>query len=342
MNQVLTARLEGSLRTGLRRAKTYLKSKRVVRNLLSDIDNQDEFGHLYEHERMLADARRVDTYREGIARNIRPGDVVLDLGTGTGILAFLAARHGAARVYAIDHSPFIGVAERVARHNRIDNVVFVRMNSRAYTPPEPVDVVLHEQIGDELFDENMVENLLDLRRRGVLRPGGRILPARFELFIEPVTVKPAYRVPYVWERQIHGIDFSFLRSSGELARYMLPEHHLPYLRSGGLEHFLAEPEPLLSVDLDRIGSGDEIQRQFEMARVVQRPGVLDGFCMYFRAHFDDTVCFDTSPALPPTSWGNRLFRVEQRRCAAGEVLRYSVAIKDLVYAHTWEVRLEAR
>lgn len=324
--------------TTLRRAKSVLKSNRFVRNLLSDIDNQEEFGHLYEHERMLADSRRVDTYARGIARHIRPGDVVLDLGTGTGLLSFIAARQGAARVYAIDHSPFVGIARQVARHNGIDNVIFVRANSRGYTPPEPIDVILHEQIGDELFDENMVENLLDLKRR-TLRKDGRILPARFELYIEPMALKPVYRVPYLWENRVQGIDFGVLKTIPDLRAYKRPDHDLPYLRSGAFDYFLCEPEPVLSVDLNAIDSPDQIQRRFEVSRVVRRAGVMDGLCMYFRALFDEETSFGTSPALPPTSWGNRLFRTEQRACRAGDVLRYSIAMDDLIHAQTWSVRL---
>ena len=58
--------------------------------------NGRQFANLHEQERMLADRPRMNFYHAAIARHIQPGDRVIDLGTGTGILAAFAARRGAA------------------------------------------------------------------------------------------------------------------------------------------------------------------------------------------------------------------------------------------------------
>ncbi len=93
--------------------------------------------------------------------------------TGSGVLACLAARR-ARKVYAIEHSTLIDRATLLAQSNGITNVEFLRVHSRDFAPPEKVDVLLHEQIGMNLVDEDMIANLGDLRRR-VLTPGGLIL-----------------------------------------------------------------------------------------------------------------------------------------------------------------------
>jgi ribosomal protein L11 methyltransferase len=55
-----------------------------------------------------------------LERHLRPGDAVLDLGTGTGVLAIAAAKLGAGSVLAVDTDP---EAVRVARENSAANGV---------------------------------------------------------------------------------------------------------------------------------------------------------------------------------------------------------------------------
>ena len=186
-----------NLRSALGFGASKLASSDRLMSVVYDLMNETNFAGLSEHEEMLSDSVRVDAYHQGIHRNVNEGDVVLDLGTGTGLLAFMAAKAGASKVYAVEHSDFIDVAREIAKDNDIANIEFVQANSREFTPPEKVDVVLHEQMGDELFNENMLENLLDLRNR-VLAPGGRILPARFQLFVEPVSFHESMRVRRFW------------------------------------------------------------------------------------------------------------------------------------------------
>ena len=59
----------------------------------------------------------------------------------------------------------------LAAENGIENVDFEDVHSTKLYLEEPVDVILHEQIGDFLFDEAMVPNVCDLRDR-LLKPGG--------------------------------------------------------------------------------------------------------------------------------------------------------------------------
>jgi len=92
-------------------------------------------------------------------RIVRAGDVVIDLGTGSGILALAARLLGAKRVMAIDNDPTaIGVAKENARLNKIDKVTFRAGDARRWKFPHKVDIVVAN-----LFSELLVEILPRLK-----------------------------------------------------------------------------------------------------------------------------------------------------------------------------------
>jgi SAM-dependent methyltransferase len=131
-----------------------------------------------EHARMFHDDRRTGDYLRALAEAVRPGDVVLDIGTGSGVVAIAAARAGARRVYAVEASDIAEVADRVFAINGVqDKVTLIPGWSRHIDLPEPADLLVSELIGNEPFEEEILETTLDARRR-LLKPGARRLLGR--------------------------------------------------------------------------------------------------------------------------------------------------------------------
>jgi protein arginine N-methyltransferase 1 len=315
-----------------------VKSSKACQTLLLAVKNDEEFSDLHEHEKMIADSVRVTSYHNAIKRHIKPGDVVLDLGTGTGILSFFAAQQKPRKIYAIDHSDFIEVAQRIAAYNNIDNIQFVRINSRDFVPEEKIDVILHEQIGDDLFNENMVENLLDLKRR-VLKETGHIVPGRFELFLEPVSIKKDFKVPFLWENRVDGVDFGFLRQESEFARFKRAGYDLKWLEPGTLNYFLCKPKAILAFDLNEVKAQSDIPQSIEASKTVVHSGEMDGLCFYFRVIFDEDMKFDTSPLNTKTHWGNHLFRIESSHFEIGSQISFKLTMEDILDIRTWSVSI---
>lgn len=63
------------------------------------------------HVAMLSDRNRTESFIAAINRVVKKGDVVIDIGTGTGVLAIAAARAGASKVYAIEARSIADVAK---------------------------------------------------------------------------------------------------------------------------------------------------------------------------------------------------------------------------------------
>ena len=334
LSQVATRSIRSALGSGAAK----VASNDWLMGVVYDLMNETNFAGLSEHEEMLSDSARVDAYHRGIHRNVEPGDVVLDLGTGTGLLAFMASKAGAKKIYAVEHSDFIEVAKEIAQHNGFTNIEFIQANSREFTPPEPIDVVLHEQMGDELFNENMLENLLDLRSR-VLRPGGRMLPARFRLFIEPVSFHEAMRVRRFWNIELpDGIDLRAMERSMVAARFDIGRTEQIWARPGSVASTLGPAAPILEFDLHSLESAEALPLNHVVERTASTDTLVDGACVWFEALFDDQAVLTTTPLAPVTSWGNRMFRLDQN-VAQGEKLRLHVHLDKLVDPSTWTVEV---
>jgi protein arginine N-methyltransferase 1 len=320
--------------------KRILAANPRMRVLLYNLHNRQEFTDLYEHEKMLADTVRIDTYKKGIERHVHPGDTVLDLGTGTGILSFFAAQQKAKKIYAVDHSAFIAIAAKVAKKNNFGNIEFVKCHSRNFKSAMKIDVLIHEQIGDYLFNENMIQNILDLRDR-VLKPGGRIIPGKFELFLEPTCLKRPFNVPFIWENTLHGIDFTFLATYyEELEQYKPSDYRQEWIKADAIDHFLCQASPVLEFDLNELVSEKDIPRTIDVSRQLVRPGSFDGICMFFKVIFDEETQFETSPLTTHTHWGNCFFRIESRQCQGDETVKYTLNMPDLLDIKKWSVSIK--
>ena len=100
------------------------------------------------------------TQQIGSLRSPEPERTLLDLGTGTGILALAAKRLGAARVIAIDHDPVaIATARENARRNKLNNIDFRVADVRRWPFPPRIEIITAN-----LFSELLIEILPKLKR----------------------------------------------------------------------------------------------------------------------------------------------------------------------------------
>ena len=127
---------------------------------------------------MLADEVRTSSFMQAILATVNAGDVVVDIGSGTGVLSLFAVRAGASRVYAIEREPVIDIAREIATHNEmLDSIVFIEGSSRDVEIPERADVLITETIGNIGFDEGIISWVADAKKR-FLKPDAAILPRR--------------------------------------------------------------------------------------------------------------------------------------------------------------------
>ena len=110
-----------------------------------------QFIPLHYHFQMLADTSRMTAFREAIEKVVTPQLKVADLGSGTGVLSFHAAKRGA-KVWAVEYNPaLVSVSRKFITENGVsDRVQIVQAEASAWLPPEPVDVVICEMLHSAL------------------------------------------------------------------------------------------------------------------------------------------------------------------------------------------------
>ena len=197
-----------------------------------------------------------------------------------------------------------------------------------------MDVILHEQIGDYLFDEAMVPNVCDLRDR-LLKPGGLILPSQFELYCEPMTLHDDKRIPYIWElTDVHGFDFSSMdqHCPDNVEYYRLVSCELDFVK-----HFSGTPSPIVEVDLHTI-TESTLPLSIKFKRKVINPGIIDGLVIFMKAKVDDDLELSSSPLDPERAphWGFRILRLNQSRAEIGDELEITLDVGDWSDPDTWQ------
>jgi len=146
------------------------------------------FSSLLFVNECLLDEDRTNALRAAIRRKVKPGDVVVDAGTGSGILALFAAEAGAKKVYAVDVDP---VALNLARRSieasaYADRIEVIQADLKEFELPVPADVVIMEMLDTGLIAELQAPALNALRRHRVIGPQTRMVPERAKCSIELV------------------------------------------------------------------------------------------------------------------------------------------------------------
>jgi protein arginine N-methyltransferase 1 len=272
------------------------KSDRVVRQ---------SFDSPGPHIAMLEDRVRTSAFLAALDEVVGGDDVVVDIGTGTGVLAVGAARAGARHVYAVEATPLAQHARDVVRANGFaDRVTIVEGWSTRVSLPERADVAVAEILGSDALEERVLPVLLDARKR-LLAQDARLIPSVIRIFAQPVSI-PDERVnsitftPWSTARwsSWYGLEL------GPLADYStrLRQRFTATIDDARGWPVFSDPVLLAELDLTEI----ETPRVDIVAKVTATSsGEANGAVAFWEAQLGPGVVLSTNPAIEPgvTSWG---------------------------------------
>ena len=276
-----------------------------------------------EHARMLHDDRRTNDYIAALRDAVRPNDIVLDIGTGSGVLAIAAARAGARHVYAVEASDIADVAARVFAANGVQQrVTLMRGWSREIELPERADVLVAEVIGNEPFEEEILETTLDARRR-LLKPHARLIPHTLGLVARPLLLPdPEARQRAIGRRaverwrRLYGIDFQPLLDAAVLGPVNNPTE----------AEVLADWVPVgpgVTLATVELGRYERATVDASAELTVAPTGQVNAIAVTFEAHLYGTIVHTLDPwQWPSSSWATSVWVLPDAvEIAAGNTLR---------------------
>jgi hypothetical protein len=133
------------------------------------------------HFGIIHDRLRNEIYANALKHFVKPGMVVLEIGTGTGILAMLAAKAGAQHVYTCERSADVADAAReiIAKNGLSDRITVIQKDALDVEVgkdiPERADLFVAEIVDNTLLGEGVLP-LTERARHHLLKPGAILLP----------------------------------------------------------------------------------------------------------------------------------------------------------------------
>lgn len=146
------------------------------------------YSFLYHQKDMLEDRKRTTAYFNACMKNqsVFRDKVVLDVGTGSGILAIFAAKAGAKKVYAVEATSMAAFAKRlIAEQGYQDRIEVIQGVIESVEIPEKVDIIISEWMGYFLLRESMLDSVLVARDR-FLKSDGALYPSHAKMYMAPV------------------------------------------------------------------------------------------------------------------------------------------------------------
>uniref|UniRef100_A0A667YPZ9 type I protein arginine methyltransferase n=1 Tax=Myripristis murdjan TaxID=586833 RepID=A0A667YPZ9_9TELE len=280
----------------------------------------DSYAHFGIHEEMLKDEVRTLTYRNSMYHNkhVFKDKIVLDVGSGTGILSMFAAKAGAKHVYGVRHAASLW-SVIILNHQDQITVLWSKVEE-VELPVEKVDIIISEWMGYCLFYESMLNTVIFARDKW-LKPGGLMFPDRATLYVVAIEDRQYKDFKIHWWENVYGFDMTCIRN-------------------------VAMKEPLVDiVDPKQVVTNSCLVKEVDIYTVktedlsftsafclqIQRNDYIHALVTYFNIEF--TKChkktgFSTAPDAPYTHWKQTVFYLEDYLTVRrGEEIVGSIAMK---------------
>jgi type III protein arginine methyltransferase len=254
------------------------------------------------HFPMMADGPRNEAYEAAIRRAVTPGALVLDIGTGAGLLSMMSARAGARQVVTCEMTPPVaekarrivaanGLADRITVHGKRSDELNVGVEL-----PAKADVLVSEIFESDLLGEGVLPSLEDARAR-LVKPDARIIPQAASIMVALAGGEALAKMVSI--ERAAGFDLSAFNE-------FTPER---LIFDGSRFTFDWLSQPVAALDFDFRETHYPAYERV-LAATVTRGGLCLGLVQWLHVQLDEQTEFDNKPGRPPeipSGWMHSLY-----------------------------------
>jgi type II protein arginine methyltransferase len=266
------------------------------------------------HFPMMNDSLRNSLYAEAI-RRVVPGRSVLDIGTGAGLLAMMAARAGARWVASCEQAPWIAAKakEVIAANGLSDRIRLIAKRSTdlniGQDLEERAEVLVSEVFGTSVINELVIPTVTHAHAQ-LLQRGAKVIPRA-----------ASARAYLAAGAALEGNLFVDRAADFTLAPFNDFAPSKLGLDAGFIPHeAISEDFEVFQFDLERPPPASQ-RRRIEITAT--RPGRCFGLVQWLRIHLAEDLFYENRPGSAAINgWGHMLYRFAQPRdLAAGDCVR---------------------
>ena len=246
------------------------------------------------HFNIINDQTRNDIYDRALRAFIKPNSIVLEIGTGTGLLAMMAARAGAQKVYTCEMEPLIAQAarENILKNNLQNQISVIPKKSTELRIgedlPERADVLVSEITDSGLLGEDVLPVMEDaitrlVKKNAVLLPG--------QIAVQGVLVSEiSTLLPLRDTQDINGFDLSAFNRFKPLT-YPIDKTNLKHI----MPNALSEAQELFRFDFTSQKHFSEQTKTLKMS--INRTGKAYGLVKWILLQFTEDLIYENRPPL---------------------------------------------
>ncbi len=275
------------------------------------------------HIGMMNDGVRNEAFRDALKASIGGGELVLEIGTGSGLLAMMAADQGAGKVITCEASdPIAEVAGRIVERNGFGGkVTVINKKSTDLTIPGDLparaDVIVAEILSSEFVGEGVTASLADAKRR-LLKPGGKMIPSGGAIMIALLGDDDAVR-ERIRVDAVNGYDLSAFNE--------VVSRKVSLNLKRGEAVFLSDSVAAFDFDFHALPDVSTQDKTLDIQ--VRRSGACLGIVQWNRIDLAEAVTYENDPRTVASHWSTPIYAFDAPlQLTAGQVVRVNGSLAE--------------